>query len=465
MTFDPFPLFEEEQGPWERTGMMVAEGDDHGTFAFAILPGAIYNEIRSRALSGGESFEAVLLREAPAGLRHPSGALRYDELARRGFTGAPPWAEELYGESFELGSSDDPIVAGGEKLRWLRKLARGFRKIGDLIRRGIAAVRVALGDTEKIRLRIRIVEHDEAFLGHSADEANDADLLTQAWQGSGRGQPVTVRGARVTFSSNMWMVQRFVDDNGFVTATVPDTRRKRIQLWLQSDAGQIVTAGGIFDQRLNITDDVVSEDAFGRLNVSIESQAAYVLGQVTDSWSYAREVLGITPRSAIVALLPAERASFAPCLSYVRFELLLAALAAGAHTSAIAGAVPALPAGIGAVNPFAVPDWDVMIQGSDAQSRLVPTHPKTWYDGLFDTGRRDSWFARMDDPAEIREGLANLALPKGDGSSNAIVVHSGYGDGYYPLIATFDAKGELVAVHIDFLVVTEAGDEDGEDED
>jgi uncharacterized protein DUF4241 len=34
-----------------------------------------------------------------------------------------------------------------------------------------------------------------------------------------------------------------------------------------------------------------------------------------------------------------------------------------------------------------------------------------WYEGLFDNGRDDSWFAQMDDPNHIRAGLANLMLP------------------------------------------------------
>jgi hypothetical protein len=84
---------------------------------------------------------------------------------------------------------------------------------------------------------------------------------------------------------------------------------------------------------------------------------------------------------------------------------------------------------------------------------------ETWYEGLFenDTGR--SWFTRMDDPAHIRDGLANITLPLARNGENIIIVHSGWGDGFYPVVGGFDAAGRLVRVHVDFMVVF-PGDDD-----
>jgi hypothetical protein len=76
-----------------------------------------------------------------------------------------------------------------------------------------------------------------------------------------------------------------------------------------------------------------------------------------------------------------------------------------------------------------------------------------WYTTLFDDGTPNSWFARMDDPNHIRYGLANIALPRGARGENIIVVHSGWGDGFYPVVGGYDASGRLARVHIDFLVV------------
>jgi len=34
-----------------------------------------------------------------------------------------------------------------------------------------------------------------------------------------------------------------------------------------------------------------------------------------------------------------------------------------------------------------------------------------------------------------------------------VIVHSGWGDGAYPVVGSFDGSDRLVAVHIDFQVV------------
>ena len=76
-----------------------------------------------------------------------------------------------------------------------------------------------------------------------------------------------------------------------------------------------------------------------------------------------------------------------------------------------------------------------------------------WNEAFFDNGRSDSWFAQMDDPNHIRFGLANLVLPLAQDGENIIIIHSGWGDGRYAVVGSFDAHHQLVAVHIDFFVV------------
>lgn len=84
---------------------------------------------------------------------------------------------------------------------------------------------------------------------------------------------------------------------------------------------------------------------------------------------------------------------------------------------------------------------------------------ETWYETLFETDQPDCWFARMDDPTQIREGLANIQLPLAKVGENIVLIHSGWGDGFYPVIGGFDAAGRLVRVHIDFQVVFPNEDE------
>jgi hypothetical protein len=81
-----------------------------------------------------------------------------------------------------------------------------------------------------------------------------------------------------------------------------------------------------------------------------------------------------------------------------------------------------------------------------------------WGERLFENDSPSSWFNRMDDPGHIRDGLANIPLPLGVSGENLVLFHSGWGDGVYPLIAGYNAGGELVAVHIDFLVIPDGDD-------
>jgi hypothetical protein len=59
----------------------------------------------------------------------------------------------------------------------------------------------------------------------------------------------------------------------------------------------------------------------------------------------------------------------------------------------------------------------------------------------------------MDDPTHIRVGLANIQLPLAQNSENIVIIHSGWGDGSYPVVGSFDASNGLLAIHIDFFVV------------
>lgn len=88
--------------------------------------------------------------------------------------------------------------------------------------------------------------------------------------------------------------------------------------------------------------------------------------------------------------------------------------------------------------------------------------PQSEWEQLFDDGSAESWFSRMDDPAHIREGLANIVLPNAKHGENIIIIHSGWGDGAYPVIGGYDEGGNLIRVHIDFQVVFREDVEDGE---
>lgn len=89
----------------------------------------------------------------------------------------------------------------------------------------------------------------------------------------------------------------------------------------------------------------------------------------------------------------------------------------------------------------------------EAVSNCMPADVD-WYETFFDNGRDDSWFAQMDDPNHIRFGLANIILPLAQRGENIMIIHSGWGDGNYPVVGSFDASHQLLSVHIDFFVVS-----------
>jgi hypothetical protein len=91
----------------------------------------------------------------------------------------------------------------------------------------------------------------------------------------------------------------------------------------------------------------------------------------------------------------------------------------------------------------------------DDAALLTGMPPEDAWPELFESDAADCWFARMDDPAHIRSGIANILLPQATDGANMILFHSGWGDGSYPLVGGYDANGNLVAVHIDFQVVGE----------
>jgi len=75
------------------------------------------------------------------------------------------------------------------------------------------------------------------------------------------------------------------------------------------------------------------------------------------------------------------------------------------------------------------------------------------YNEVFDSGRADSWFNQMDSESPLPKGYANIRLPLAKNGENIVIAHSGWGDGFYPVLATYDELGRLTGVHIDLQVI------------
>ena len=101
---------------------------------------------------------------------------------------------------------------------------------------------------------------------------------------------------------------------------------------------------------------------------------------------------------------------------------------------------------------FGVDSGTAFFVDAEAVANCMPADVD-WYETFFDNGSNDSWFAQMDDPNHIRAGLANITLPRAQNGENIMIIHSGWGDGRYPVVGSFDANHQLLAVHIDFFIV------------
>ncbi|KQP57787.1 DUF4241 domain-containing protein [Agreia sp. Leaf283] len=99
---------------------------------------------------------------------------------------------------------------------------------------------------------------------------------------------------------------------------------------------------------------------------------------------------------------------------------------------------------------------------ADAVEASMPNDGDSWYDEVFDTGEPGSWFDIMDSDAPLRAGTANIEMPLARSGENVILAHSGWGDGFYPVLQTLDADGRLTGVHIDLQVVGSPPDADPE---
>jgi hypothetical protein len=108
------------------------------------------------------------------------------------------------------------------------------------------------------------------------------------------------------------------------------------------------------------------------------------------------------------------------------------------------------PAPQGEYNGVPVDAGTVGFADAEAVSRCMPEDD--WYHGVFDTGRDDSWFSLMDSNQHLVPGCANIAMPLAASGENVVLCHSGWGDGFYPVVGTFDSNFNLLAVHIDLQV-------------
>ena len=96
----------------------------------------------------------------------------------------------------------------------------------------------------------------------------------------------------------------------------------------------------------------------------------------------------------------------------------------------------------------------------EAVERCMPD--AVWFDEVFDNDTDESWFSLLDSADHLREGSANIVMPLATDGENVVLTHSGWGDGVYPVLKTYDADGNLLGVHIDLFVDEREDDDEAE---
>ncbi|WP_231703033.1 DUF4241 domain-containing protein [Tsukamurella asaccharolytica] len=95
----------------------------------------------------------------------------------------------------------------------------------------------------------------------------------------------------------------------------------------------------------------------------------------------------------------------------------------------------------------------------DLASRMGDAFDVTPEGGEWDA-LNDIWVERMDNPDHYFDGVANVELPVTSPQTNIILCHSGWGDGFYPIIESYDADGNVNGIHIDLQVLGDKPDEE-----
>jgi hypothetical protein len=388
------PLFSAELERWEgQQGIFTYEGDGHGLFVFAFVPGRIYNLIRAAALEGNVIFRAMPLRTLPEAARGADGSLSYAALRASGFRYRdedPPAATQ------GVGTSTQPLFG-----TFLRGVVNGIAEVGKEVgvgvRRGIGWVDRQIGGSIELTVALDLRNTDPGLGGRVANDGpGDSQPFQRAW-GPNTGTQATLPGVRVlalqstAFGLLPTAFTADTDETGVARMQIHEGKPTSFCIATENDAAEI-TAFLTESQVCNfarLEGDALEEDT----TVTLYLQHPYfnVLAQATEGYAYLSEVAGYKPHRAdilvgrLANLIGRNDRAFAPAFGFpsLSYDITLATIAAAATGPAGAVGGPAAVAAIMAMEPlYAVdiilPDSRVDVGGirydSNKESRGVVTH-------------------------------------------------------------------------------------------
>ncbi|MFI1914018.1 DUF4241 domain-containing protein [Nocardia sp. NPDC020380] len=85
-------------------------------------------------------------------------------------------------------------------------------------------------------------------------------------------------------------------------------------------------------------------------------------------------------------------------------------------------------------------------------TQAVAKIPDDLYNTVLDTGHPGAWIDLFSKDPRIPQ-YANTIVPFAPDHQNIVFCQSGWGDGFYPLLATRATDGRMTALHLDFGII------------
>jgi hypothetical protein len=347
------PLFQQELDQFAgMCGAISNPGDGVGAFVPVVIPGLTYNNLidafTAPNLSGNpQVFEAVIIRQVPAGAANPNGSISYAALANARFSYLDYEPKPLP-DPANITQYHSVVHALVDVVQFV---GQGLKDLGVQIERGLAAINRLFTGTVNVALTLNAVTGDTAFASNP--------IMLHGW-GPLSGTPLGAPGMRVRIQQKFFNTfipatsTGYTDQNGFVSIDAvkgQDPRGSGLCIQLRNDAAtwtEFLLTSEVCDFR-GFDPNSATLSNFQLTNFTQNTQIAAHISethleghyQADDVYRWDQAVVGFTPqRATIMSGWMADTFSthsngfarpWTPCLNYgsVRDELIDATLTTG----------------------------------------------------------------------------------------------------------------------------------------
>jgi hypothetical protein len=361
------PLFPEEQAVWHPDNDVVeVNGKLAGRWLYALIPGAIYNDLRvqmQEALAAGRApgFRAIVFRAIPV-----SDARVWPAMT----TSPSPIDLEYVGKmgvefnGFSSCQGTNPRICRTQQqlLGWLVRKAYNF--VADFVDTVVEGVRQIIGKVARLikgdatlTLRFKLLNREPTF--------GSANEVTSAW----RNGPLLLRNTRVQLSQGLALFKGDTDSSGVARIKVAKGWSGKICLELENNR---VSFTGGWAESTACVGNFSATNSDRTIDVPVSHNLVNAFATMTDAADYVETVMGYgMPRVKVLVGWAADKAgggdqSFAPCLG------MAPVLLSGLLDLGLGALLP--PLDLAAALAEAFYSVDIMLKSEDQGLRSVATH-------------------------------------------------------------------------------------------